>query len=209
MKAIGRPLVKNTLHVPQELDPDRIVFSCAITGQHEGVRPRAFRPATADLIGDSEQRLPAVLRAVIEFVRESRFGLPQGVEVGERPSRGFLPEAVGLGRDLPTAEAADRLTATLARDDVAASLREIGEKADFLRESQKSPAPVTAAPAAVTASQRAARAAPPAPLPTDFVSRLAAIKARQAAAREARQGAAKAAPSGQDRAPEMAPRPRF
>ena len=100
-----------------------------------------------------------------------------------------------------TAEAADRLTATLARDDIAASLREIGEKADFLRESQKSPAPVTAAPAAVTASQRAARAAPPPPLPTDFLGRLAAIKARQRAAR--------AAESGQDRAPETAPRPRF
>lgn len=102
-------------------------------------------------------------------------------------------------------EAAAALTATLARDDIATSLREIGEKADFLRESQKADEP---APAAVTASQRAARAAPPPPLPLDLPSRLAAIRAREAE-RKARQRAAVTATSGQDRAPEMAPRPRF
>lgn len=98
-------------------------------------------------------------------------------------------------------EAAAALTATLARDDIAASLREIGEKADFLRESQN-------APAAVTASQGAAKAAPPPPLPLDLAGRLAAIRAREAE-KKARQRAAVTATSGQDRAPEMAPRPRF
>ena len=168
---------------------------------------------------------PAYVGESVELAYTSTIDSAQGITVRraivcvtEAMGRSALYSGATRGTEAPlyvmtgaasTAEAADRLTATLARDDVAASLREIGEKADFLRESQKSPAPVTAAPAAVTASQRAARAAPPAPLPTDFVSRLAAIKARQAAAREARQGAAKAAPSGQDRAPEMAPRPRF
>ncbi len=102
-------------------------------------------------------------------------------------------------------EAAASLTATLARDDIAASLREIGEKADFLRESQKGSEP---APAAITASQGAAKATPPPPLPLDLAGRLAAIRAREAE-KKARKRAAMPAPSGQDRAPEMAPRPRF
>ena len=94
-------------------------------------------------------------------------------------------------------EAAASLTATLARDDIAASLREIGEKADFLRESQKNNEP---APAAITASQGAAKAAPPPPLPLDLPSRLAAIRAMNAerkaqrAAVTASQRAARAAP---------------
>lgn len=97
-------------------------------------------------------------------------------------------------------EAAAALTATLARDDIAASLREIGEKADFLRESQNKPL--------VTASQGAAKAAPPPPLPLDLRSRLAAIRAMEAE-RKARQQAAVTATSGQDTAPEIVPRPRF
>ena len=86
-------------------------------------------------------------------------------------------------------EAAAGLTATLARDDIAQSLREIGEKADLLRESQKNVS------------------APPPPAET-FASRLAAVRAAKKA-RQPAPPAAVTATSGQDRAPEMAPRPRF
>ena len=103
------------------------------------------------------------------------------------------------------AEAEAALTSALARDDIAASLREIGEKADLLRDQQKTDEP---APAAVTAGQGAAKAVPPPPLPLDLAGRLAAIRAREAE-KKARKRAAMPAPSGQDPTPEMAPRPRF
>ena len=164
---------------------------------------------------------PAYLAENVELAYTSTIDSAQGITVRQAivcvtgaMGRSALYSGATRGTEAPIyvmtgaasmAEAEAALTSALARDDVAASLREIGEKADFLRESQKDG---KRAPAAVTASQGAAKATPPPPLPLDLAGRLAAIRAREAE-KKARKRAAMPAPSGQDRAPEMAPRPRF
>src|SRR5262245_35381307 len=107
-------LPKDRPDVGEQHDARRRVFNISPAGQCEGRRPRPSGPITVSLIGDRQQRTPAVCCAVIEVFGYCHVRRLQFVDAVGCPADGLSSERSSLSPNAVVAKGFDMLIRTTA-----------------------------------------------------------------------------------------------